>query len=150
MQACDASTWRLFRPVSGMVFALLAACAQNRTDSFQSPGRANLPRAVEVAGDWDDVPAVVAGIIPRVELVANPPSIHDDHTYRCVIHSTQFGPGSLQFDRLDNGLIRIDARIGRFEHREEEFWVEQALAERFTQIKGEIAAPIRVSPRPPR
>lgn len=150
MRTRDASLWRSLRPVLGVSIALCAACSSSPSRAFQDSGSAKWPRSVEVAGDWDDVPAVVAGIIPRVELVADPASIHDDHTYRCRIHSTQFGPGSLQFDRLDDGLIRIDARIGRFEHPLEERWVEQAMAERFTQIKGDVAAPIRVPPRPPR
>ncbi|MCE7967336.1 MAG: hypothetical protein DYG94_01145 [Leptolyngbya sp. PLA3] len=90
---------------------------------------------------------MVAGIIPRVELVADPPTVNDDQMYRCRVHSPRFGPGWIQFDRLDDSFIRIDVRIGRFEHPPEEHWIEQALADRFSQIRGDTAAPIRIPPR---
>lgn len=148
MPARDASPSRLLCPILGAAVALLAACAQITPRNLQDAGHSHLPRSVEVEADWDDVPAVVAGIVPRVELVADPPTVHTDRIYRCRVYSSQHGPGWLEFERLEDGFIRIDAHIGRFGHPDEEHWVEQAMAERFSQIRGDTAAPIRVPPRP--
>lgn len=148
MPARDASVRRLLRPVLGVALALLAACSQTSPRAGQNFDHTHLPRSIQVQGDWDDVAAVVAGIAPRVQLVADPPDIDSDQTYRCRIYSSLHGPGWLQFDRLEGGVIRIDAHIGRFGHPPEEHWVEQAMADRFSQIRGDTAAPIRVPPRP--
>ncbi|GAB4383384.1 MAG: hypothetical protein Kow0022_03070 [Phycisphaerales bacterium] len=122
---------------------MLHACAPTR------PLAPTLPPSVEVEGDWDDVHAVVAGVLPRVLLVQDPPAVDSPDAYECAIFSFRYGPGWLKIERLDEHIIRIDARIGRFGEPEEEHWVERALAARFTQIKGDRVAPIRIPPRHP-
>lgn len=144
MPVRSCSTGRILLGLGGVLATqLLHACAT-------TPSRAgDFPPYVEAEGDWDDVHAVLAGVLPRVRLVSDPPDVDTAQRYECDIHSLRYGPGCLSLQLLDSHLIRIDAQIGRFGEPYEEQWVERALAARFSQIKGDRAAPISIPPRRP-
>lgn len=105
------------------------------------------PAFVEGPGDWDDVSAVVAGIVPRLDYVLDSPSITNDDHYIVAIFSPRFGPGSLSIDRLEDNQVRIDASIGRFGEPDEEEYMERAIASRFKRLLGDVVAPIELPPR---
>ncbi|MBX3322549.1 MAG: hypothetical protein KF757_06120 [Phycisphaeraceae bacterium] len=124
----------------------LTACAQPRRDTAHDPAHTS-PARITVAGDWDDVDAVVAGILPLYELVETrlPSPSPDLQRYR--LDSLDRGPGTLSFKRLNDSEIEIACSIGRFGRSNDELRVVNALAERFTQLRGDVAAPLR-RPRP--
>ncbi|RMH10750.1 MAG: hypothetical protein D6695_10860 [Planctomycetota bacterium] len=102
---------------------------------------------VVVEGDWDDVEAVLAGVLPRVRLVDEPPDVVSEQVYSCRVQTIDHGPGRVTLERLDGERIRIRVRIGRFGNPAYEDWVERALAARFEQLRGNVAAPIVIPPR---
>lgn len=110
---------------------------------------ATSPARLTVAGDWDDIDPVLAGILPRFGLVESRLASDDAFTRAYRLDSLNKGPGSLTFRQIDDSQIEISVSIGRFGRPADEGQLIEALAERFTQLRGDVAAPIRrARPRP--
>lgn len=128
--------------LGGPATALFGGCASS-AHQHQAQKRA----FVETPGDWDDVSAVVAGIIPRLDYVVDAPSVDSDEQYIVAIRSPRFGEGTVCIDRLDGNRVRIHSRVGRFGRPEEEEYIQRALASRFTRLLGDVVAPIELPTR---
>ena len=130
----------------GLLALPLAACSTptaNRSEPVISPAR------VTVIGDWDDINAVIAGVLPIYKLVESEVPDQDSDLRRFRLDTLDRGPGSLTFRRLEDDQIEISAAIGRFARPVDEVQLVDALADRFTQLRGDVAAPLR-RPRSPR
>ncbi len=101
------------------------------------------PGPVVVQGDFDDVDAVVAGILPRFHMIDLPKGTDHPAKRHFVLRTIDDQPGVLTFQLLSPGRIEIECTIGRFGNLELESRLKQALADRFLQILGDVAAPIK-------
>lgn len=117
----------------------LVGCAGSRCGQVSSITADN-PRVIE--GDFDDVDAVVAGIMPRCELVEFELASQSPDIRRYELRAPNDLRGSLVFEKLSDGRIRIACTMGRFRDTRREQEIMHALTHRFTQLRGDVATPI--------
>jgi hypothetical protein len=84
----------------------------------------------------------VAGIVPRFRMIETPEPSPDPDVRRFTLRGLDDTPGSLTFTRRPGGLIEIHCTNGRFGEPERAYRFVRALAHRFSQLRGEVAAPI--------
>jgi hypothetical protein len=97
-----------------------------------------------VKGDFNDVDAVVAGILPKFHIIEIPQASDNSDIRRFNLRMLNDAPGTLVFEKLLDGQIEIRCALGRFPHPELEKKLIKALAERFEQLRGDVAAPINL------
>lgn len=120
---------------------ILAGCASSGgPKALTAQEWGDNPRIVE--GDFDDVDAVVAGILPRHKLVAFERS-SDSQTKRVFeLRGLDDSRGSLIFEKLQSAQIRVSCSISRFGDPQREQRMLRSLAHRFRQLRGDVAVPI--------
>ena len=95
-------------------------------------------------GDFNDVDAVVAGILPKFHIIEIPKASDNPDIRRFNLRMLNDAPGTLVFEKLPDGQIEVRCALGRFPHPELEKKLIKALAERFEQLRGNVAAPINL------
>lgn len=119
----------------------LGACAAHRGPS-RLLDRTPAQNPVSIPGDFDDVDAVVAGMLPKFKLVEFELPSPSRDIRRFELRGLDDSRGSLTFERLAGGMIRIECRVGRFGDPDREHRLLRALAHRFKQLRGDVAVPI--------
>lgn len=104
--------------------------------------RAPTTNPITVEGDFDDIDAVVAGVIPRFAMIEIPRPSEDPAVRRFDLKALDDSPGTLTFTQHPDGRIEIACTIGRFRDHERENALVRALASRLTRLRGDVAAPI--------
>lgn len=122
--------------------SLPGCCTPSRADRSNAvePG----PRVVE--GDFDDINAVVAGVLPHFFIIDLPKGSDDPSERRFDLRTLDDRPGSLVFRHLPDNRLEMNCAIGRFGDQALESRIMDAMAERFKQILGDVAAPMSKLP----
>lgn len=92
--------------------------------------------------DFDDVDAVVAGVLPKFHMIDISRSSDNPDIRRFNLRMLNDAPGTLEFEKLADGQVEIRVALGRFPEPRREKKLVRALAKRFEQLRGKVAAPI--------
>ncbi len=95
-----------------------------------------------VEGDFDDINAVVAGILPKFHIIDIPQASDNPDIRLFKLRMLNDAPGTLVFEKQPDGRIQIRCALGRFPNHELDEKLARALAERFEQLRGQVTAPI--------
>ncbi len=115
-----------------------AGLSSGQVPSSPLPGR----QQSLVEGDFDDINAVVAGILPKFHVIDIPQASDNPDIRLFKLRMLNDAPGVLAFEKQPDGRIRIRCALGRFPNPKLEKKLTRALAERFEQLRGQVAAPI--------
>lgn len=112
-----------------------------------SPGVS--PTGVVVPGDFDDVESAMYAATVAAEVVDTHTHHPSDHELRFDLVTLEGEPGWMTATLRTDGLISLQAYIGRFGDVEQERRLLAAVAARLEELKGRLAAPVKDRVPPP-
>jgi hypothetical protein len=120
-----------------------APSVQQTAPLFNPGAPLESPACAVVAGDWDDVEAAVIAAASRAEVALTKTDRTAPDRFEFSFATLGGGPATMSAALRVDGLIRLEARIGRLGEPQQERRLIAATAARLRELKGKTYAPIR-------